>query len=58
MVKAARLIASGCSKLLSPDGWVYEGSLSQTFSFVPTEHVAQGLEFGKSEAGCRCFARS
>jgi hypothetical protein len=37
--------------LITPDGWKYEGSLSQTFSFAPTEHVDKSLEFIRHEDG-------
>ena len=34
-----------------PDGWVYEGSLSQTFGFVPTENADKSLKFLRHENG-------
>ena len=37
--------------LLTPDGWEYESSLSQTFAFAPTEHVGKSLEFLRHENG-------
>ena len=37
--------------LLTPDSWEYEGSLSQTYSFAPTEHVDKSLEFLRHENG-------
>ena len=37
--------------LSTPDGWEYEGSLSQTYVFTPTEHVDKSLEFLRHENG-------
>ncbi len=37
--------------LITPDGWKYDGSLSQTFAFVPTEHMDKSLKFLKHENG-------
>ena len=37
--------------LLTPDGWKYEGSLSQTFVFAPTEQVEKSLKFLRHENG-------
>lgn len=36
-VGACRLIGSRHSTLMTPEGWVYEESLSGTFGFVPTD---------------------
>ena len=45
-------IIDGVEKtLIAPDGWKYEGSLSQTFSFTPTEHVDKSLKFLRHEDG-------
>jgi len=49
---AACQIADGADEpLLTPDGWEYEGSLSQTYAFAPTEHVDKSLEFLRHENG-------
>lgn len=34
-IAAARLKGSTLKTVLTPDGWVYEGSLTQSFSFLP-----------------------
>ena len=41
-VSAARLVGSSRRQLLTPDGWQYEGSLSQTFRFVPANRREDG----------------
>ena len=35
--------------LIHPDWWQYEGSLSQTFGFVPYDHPDNGLKFLRRE---------
>ena len=48
-VKACKAVVDASSQLISPDGWVFEGSLSQTFMFTPTEHVDKSLTFLRHE---------
>jgi hypothetical protein len=38
-----------------PDNWQYEGSLSQKFTFVPTEELDRRLRFLRSENGVDVF---
>ena len=42
-------------EIVTPKLWVYEGSLSQTFSFVPTEHIDKSLVFLRHENGCDVY---
>jgi hypothetical protein len=45
-------------KLATPVGWVFEGSLSDKFTFVPTEEVASRLKYLRTEKKrCRRFPR-
>ena len=37
--------------LATPVGWAFEGSLSQHFGFVPTEHVDERLQLLRRDAG-------
>jgi len=37
--------------LITPEGWRYEGSLSQTFAFAPAEHMDKSLKFIRHEDG-------
>ena len=50
-VAGCQIIDGVDEPLLTPDGWEYEGSLSQTFGFAPTEHVDKSLEFLRHENG-------
>ena len=44
-VAACRMVGSKATKLFSPDGWRYEGSLSQTYGFVPSQKEEKSLKF-------------
>lgn len=50
-IAACRAVDGSNSPLLTPDEWEYEGSLSQTFGFVPSEHIDKSLAFLRHEAG-------
>lgn len=50
-IAAARLTGSGSHQVLTPDGWVYEGSLSQTSNFVPNAATGKALRFLRSDRG-------
>jgi hypothetical protein len=50
-VAACRLVGSSQTVLMPPDGWTFEGSLSQSFGFVPTGHVEKSLTFIRRENG-------
>ncbi len=42
-VAACQIVDGEDEPILTPDGWEYEGSLSQTYGFAPTEHVDKSL---------------
>jgi len=48
-VAACRTVGSTVKMLISPDGWQYEGSPSQSFGFVPGAHPENGLMFLRRE---------
>ena len=54
-VSACRLAGSKDMNLICPDGWKYEGSLSQKFGFVPTGATDEALEFLRHENGLDIF---
>jgi hypothetical protein len=50
-VGACRLVGSKLMQVVTPPDWKFEGSLSQTFAFVPTEHAQKGMKFLRHENG-------
>jgi hypothetical protein len=44
-ITACKLTGSVSNTLITPDGWSFEGSLSQTFGFVPVGQGDKSLEF-------------
>lgn len=50
-VTACRIKGSELDICITPDGWKHEGSLSQTFSFTPREHLEKSLTFLRHEDG-------
>ena len=42
-------------ELSTPEGWTYEGSLSERFSFVPADDVQVRLKFLRTENGVDVF---
>jgi hypothetical protein len=50
-VSACRLVGSSHTVLMRPEGWKYEGSLSQTYGFVPTGTEENSLKFLRQEKG-------
>jgi hypothetical protein len=50
-VAAARIKGSTSTQLFTPDGWQLEGSLSQTFAFVPVGREERSLNFLRHEQG-------
>jgi hypothetical protein len=50
-VKVCRLKGSDVHVMFGPDGWAYEGSLSQTFGFAPTGAEGRSLRFLRHENG-------
>lgn len=51
-ISACRLIGSEEMQVFTPPGWKFEGSLSQTYGFVPKSQAPQaGLKFLRHENG-------
>jgi hypothetical protein len=50
-IAACRLCGSTLKALMKPDGWEFEGSLSQSFGFVPSQHRDRSLRFLRHEGG-------
>jgi hypothetical protein len=50
-VAACRLAGSQVMEVVTPPGWEFEGSLSSTFGFVPSEHAEKGMKFLRHENG-------
>jgi hypothetical protein len=51
LIKACRLVGSTTKEIVTPEGWKYKGSLSQTFTFVPSEHIDKTMKFLRYENG-------
>lgn len=43
---------------MTPDGWQYQGSLSQTYAFAPADHVDKSLKFLRHEDGVDVYLNS
>lgn len=54
-VAAARRTGSKSSQIVTPEGWVVEGSLSETFGFVPSGQEGKSLRFLRHENGVDVF---
>jgi len=54
-VAAARLVNSDISQIDTPDNWQFEGSLSHTFGFSPTESRKAGLKLLRVENGLEVY---
>jgi hypothetical protein len=54
-VAACRLTGSRVASIMLPEGWEYEGSLSQTYGFIPAGEVDKSLEFLRHENGMDVF---
>jgi len=50
-VAGGQMVDTEQEPLLTPDGWEYEESLSQTFSFAPTGQLDKSLKFLRHEGG-------
>ena len=50
-VKCCRLKNSKLNQLLTPDGWQYDGSLSNQFGFIPNGEVHKSLKYLRNENG-------
>jgi len=50
-VSVAQLKGTTCRQVFCPEGWKYEGSLSQQFGFVPAGQESKSLRFLRHENG-------
>jgi hypothetical protein len=50
-VAACRLTGSQSMQVVTPPDWKFEGSLSSSFGFVPSEHADRGIKFLRHENG-------
>jgi len=50
-VAACRLVGSHAMEVVTPPDWNFEGSLSSSFGFVPSEHAEKGLKYLRHEDG-------
>jgi hypothetical protein len=50
-VSACRLAGSHLMHVVTPQNWTYEGSISSTCNFVPTENIAKELKYLRHENG-------
>lgn len=50
-VSACRLVGSQLMQVVTPPSWKFEGSLSSTFGFVPSEHAEKGMKYLRHENG-------
>lgn len=48
-VAACQLSGSRQSRVFTPEGWVFEESLSSSFGFVPNEHIEKSLTLKRGE---------
>ncbi len=51
LVPAVRLKDSKITELMTPDGWDYDGSLTNHFTFVETGRVPEYLDYLRTENG-------
>jgi hypothetical protein len=54
-VSAAQLKGTAKKQLFCPDGWSYEGSLSQHFGFIPTGQQDKSLKLLRREYGIEVY---
>jgi hypothetical protein len=50
-VPAVRMVDSASSELMTPDGWDFEGSLAETFTFVESGRIPEFLDYLRTEDG-------
>jgi len=50
-IAGCRAVGSKAKTLSCPDGWKYEGSLSQMYAFVPTADLAKNMKFLRHQNG-------
>ena len=50
-IAACRFTNGAVTKVVMPPDWSFEGSLSQTYGFVPSEHTDKSLRYLRHENG-------
>lgn len=54
-IAACRLAGGNVEEVIMPEGWVFEGSLSHTYGFAPSEHTSKSLRYLRHENGLDVF---
>ena len=54
-VSACRIKNSKINQIVTPEGWVYEKSLSKNFKFILTEEKNEKVVFLRHEEGCDVY---
>lgn len=54
-IAACRLAGSCINQVLTPDGWDYDGSLSNQYGFAPSNETNEKLVFVRKEDGCDVY---
>lgn len=57
-ISTCRLDGSCLNQILTPPEWRFDGSLSQTFGFVPTEHIQKCMKYLRHENGMDIYLNS
>ena len=57
-ISTCRLVGSRLNRIVTPPEWKYEGSLSQSFGFVPTEHMEKCMKYLRHENGMDIYLNS
>ena len=55
IITACRLVDSKLDEVVCPDDWAYDGSLSHTYGWVPTEHADRSLVFLRNEGNMTVY---
>lgn len=51
VVSACQMVGSKVNQIVTPDGWIYEDSLSSRFLFVESGRVTESIDFLRHENG-------
>lgn len=54
-VLACRFVGSSEDTFITPDGWIFEGSLSQKFTLVENGRIPEYLDFVRSEDSIQVY---
>lgn len=50
------MVDSASSELMTPDGWDFEGSLAETFTFVESGRIPEFLDYLRTENGLDVYS--